>query len=167
MISDVRRLCAERCREKDYLSVALFRARQKARRAQAIHRCKEAAQMCAPSRLKGPPPQTKALVQERIGVLGMTEKIEDLQGRTEIVHKHFSDLFTDTTEEVTPEWIERRWPRETLEALPVSDGEEIREITLAFRKRTSCVKNQVVIEMPGSWMRMFGSQLQVPFGADC
>ena len=54
----------------------------------------------------------------------MTEKIEDLQGRSEIAHKHFYALFTDTTtEEVTPEWIDRRWPRETLEALPVIDGE--------------------------------------------
>ena len=74
-------------------------------------------------------------------------KIEDLHGRTEIVHKHFRDLFTDTTNEVKPEWIERRWPRETLDALPVIDGERIREITWAFRKRTLCAEDQVVIEM--------------------
>ena len=50
----------------------------------------------------------------------MTENFEDLQGRTEIVHMHFCDLFTDTTEEVILERIDRRWPRET--RLPVIDG---------------------------------------------
>ena len=74
-------------------------------------------------------------------------KIEELQGRSEIVHKHFCELCTDTTNEGTPEWIERRWLRETLEPLPMIDGERIREITWAFRKRTSCVEDQVVIEM--------------------
>ena len=78
----------------------------------------------------------------------MTARCEDLQGRIEkIVQQHFSDLFTDTTEEVIPEWIERRWPKETLEALPLIDGERIREITWAFRKRTSCAEDQVVMEM--------------------
>ena len=64
MMSEIRRI---ESREKDAvrrntLTIALIRTRQKVRRAQAIHRCKEAAQMGAPSRLKGPPPQTKALV---------------------------------------------------------------------------------------------------------
>ena len=67
--SEICRIKAERCREKDAvrrktLTIALFRARQKFRRAQAIYRCKEAAQMGALSRLKGPPAPTKALVLE-------------------------------------------------------------------------------------------------------
>ena len=137
--SEVCRTNAERC----HLTIALLRARQKFRCAQATHRCKEAAQMGAPSRLKSPPPQTKAPMLGRIGDLGMKEQIENLQGLTDMVHKHFSDLFTDTTDEVIPEWIERRWPRETLDALPVIDGERIGEITVAFRKRTSCAGSRM------------------------
>ena len=158
MLSELRRLSAERSQEKDAvrrktLTIAQFRARQKVRRAQATHRCKEAAQMGAPSRLD------KALVLERIDELVMMEKVEDIQGRMEIVHKHFCTLFTDTIEAVIPEWIDRRWLRETLEALPVIDGERVREITWAFRKRTSCAEDQVVIEMLREWTRICGTQL--------
>ena len=92
--------------------------------------------MGAPSRLKGPPAPTTAPILERIDELGTMVKIKDIQGRTEIVHKHFCSLFKDTTKAVIPEWIDRRWPRGTLEALPVVDGERVREITWAFRKRT-------------------------------
>ena len=123
--------------------------------------------MGAPSRLKGPPAPTKAPVLQRIDELGMMEKVEDIHGRMEIVHKHFCTLFTDTTKAVIPEWIDRRWPRETLEALPVIDGERVREIAWAFRKRTSCAEDHVVIEMLRSWTRISGTQLHVASGTDC
>ena len=63
------------------------------------------------------------------------------------MHKHFNELFTDTTDEVLPEWLGKRWPREVLEALPMIDGERVREITWAFRKRSSCAEDHVVIDM--------------------
>ena len=76
------------------------------------------------------------------------ETVEDIQGRMETVHKHFCIIFPDTTKAVIPEWIDRRWPKKkTLEALPVIDGERVREITWAFRKRTSCAEDHVVIEI--------------------
>ena len=80
---EMRRLCLERRREKDpvklmTLSTALHRARQKMRRTQATLRCKEATQLGAPSRLKGPPPQTRAPILERVDELGRTEKVETL-----------------------------------------------------------------------------------------
>ena len=79
--------------------------------------------MGAPSRLKGHSPQTKAPVLERIDELGMTEKMKTCKDVRKSYTEHFYVLFTDTTEEVVPEWIDRRWPRETLEALQVIDGE--------------------------------------------
>ena len=95
------RLCLERRREKDavkrkaFFSFALHRARQRMRRKQATLRCKEATQLGAPSRLKGPPPQTRAPVLERVDESGRTEKVEHPDGRTDIVHSHFKELFTD------------------------------------------------------------------------
>ena len=67
--------------------------------------------------------------------------------RTEVVRKHFWVLFTDTTNEVLPAWIEQRWPREVLKALPRVDAERVREITWMFRKKTSRADDHVVIEM--------------------
>ena len=122
------KLCQLHCSEQ----------RQKARRAHAIHRCKEATQMGAPSRLKGPPQRTRAPVPERIGEFGTVERIEELEGRTAIVHKHFC-------EPMKFYWFGLR--NETLEALAMIDGERVLEITWAFRKRTSCAEDQVVIEM--------------------
>ena len=146
---EIGRVNAERRREKDpikrkTLSIALYRARQKARRAQEI-RSKEATQMVVPSRLNAPPQRTRAPVLEHIDEDGNIEKIEDVKGRTEIVHKHFNELFTDPADEVLPEWIKKRWPKEILEALPMIDGERVREITWAFRKRTSCAEDHVVV----------------------
>ena len=37
------------------------------------------------------------------------ERVEDLLGRTDIVHDHFKELFTDPLHKETPEWIWRRW----------------------------------------------------------
>ena len=73
--------------------------------------------------------------------------MEHLQGRTEIVHEHFKELFNDTSHADIPESIEQRWPWETLESLPLIDGERVREIAWAFRNRTWCVEDQIVIEM--------------------
>ena len=42
---------------------------------------------------------------------GNTEKVEEITGRTEIVRRHFCDLFTDASDEVLLEWIEQRWPK--------------------------------------------------------
>ena len=103
------------------------------RRKQATLRCKEATQLGAPSRLKG---QT-----------GRTEKVERLKGRTDIVHGQFKELCTDPSQAEILEWIEQRWPCETLHSLPMIDGERVWEIAFAFRKRTSCAEDQVVIEM--------------------
>ena len=85
--------------------------------------------MEAPSRLNAPPQKTRARV---------LEKMKDITGRSEIVRRHFCELFTDTADEVLPEWIDQRWPREILEALPRIDAERVREITWTLRKRTSC-----------------------------
>ena len=132
---EMRRLCQERRREQDpvkrkTLSIALHRARQKMRRKQATLRCKEATQLGEPSRLKGPPPQTRAPVLERVDETGRTEKVEHLKGRTDIVHGHFKELFTDPSHAEIPEWIEQRWPCETLHSLPMIDGERVREIAV-------------------------------------
>ena len=58
----------------------------------------------APSRLQVPPPSTRAPILEELGRDGTTERVQDLQGRTDIVHKHFKELFT--------EWMWQRWPYE-------------------------------------------------------
>ena len=75
-----------------------------------------------------------------------TEKVDRLDGRTDIVHKHFKELFTDHSRAVIPEWIEQRWPCEILLALPMIDGARVREIAFDFRI-TSCAGDQIVIEM--------------------
>ena len=64
------------------------------RREQADLRFKKAAEMEAPSRLQRPPPATRAPMLEKLRSDGTTERVEDLQGRTDIVHNHFKDLFT-------------------------------------------------------------------------
>ena len=62
------------------------------------------------------------------------EKVEHLQGRTDIVHEHFQGLFTDPSHAEVPEWIEQRWPLESLFSLPMIDGERVRENAFDFRR---------------------------------
>ena len=157
---EMRRLCLERRREKDAvkrktLSIALHRVRRKMRRNQATPRCNETTQLGAPSRLQGPPPQTRAPVVERVNESGRKENVEYLIGRSDIVHDHFKELFTDPSHAETSEWIEQRWLRENLHSLPTIDGERVKETAFAFRKRTSCAEDMVVIEM----LREFDSDI--------
>ena len=148
----VRRLCLERRREKEplkrkRLSIALHRARQVMRRKQADLRFKKAVEMGAPSRLQGPPRPTRAPILEKLRSDGTTERVEDLQGRTDIVHNHFVELVTDPLHTETPEWIWQRWPYEVLQSLPAIDSQRVREAAFAFRERTSCAEDHLVIEM--------------------
>ena len=53
--------------------------------------------------------------------MGRTEKMEHLQGRTDIVHEHFKDYFTDPLHAEVPEWIGQGWLWETLHSLPMTD----------------------------------------------
>ena len=115
-----------------------MRARQKMIRKQATLRCKEATQLGAPSLLKGPPPPTIAPMLERVDESGRTEKVEHLDGRTDTVHKHCKQLFTDHSHAVILELIEQRWPYDILLAFPVIDGARVHEVAFEFRKRTSC-----------------------------
>ena len=62
---EVCRLCLDRRWEKDPVK-RKTRARQNLSRTQALHRCNEATHLGAPSRLKGPPPQTRAPILDRI-----------------------------------------------------------------------------------------------------
>ena len=121
------------------------------RRKQADLRFNKAVEMGAPSRLQGPPPATRAPILEKLRSDGTTERVEDLQGRTDIVHNHFKELFTDPLHKETPEWIWQRWPREVLrevpQSLPTIDSQRVREAAYAFRKRTSCADDHLVIEM--------------------
>ena len=138
---EMRRLCLERRREKGPCETEdplhrTAQARQKMRRKQATLRCKEATQLRAPSRLKVPPPPTRAPILERVDESGTTEKVEHLDGRTDIVHRHFRELFTDHSNAAIPEWIEQPWPYEILLTLPMIDGARVREIAFEFRKRT-------------------------------
>ena len=78
----LRKICLERRREKDpaarkSLSIAdiLFMT---------------ASELGAPSRLKEAPP-----ILEKLSTDDHTDRIENLQGRTEILHDHFKELFTD------------------------------------------------------------------------
>ena len=128
------------------LTIALFRARQKVRRERAVFRCKEAVQIGAPSRLEGPPPRTRAPVLEKLENWG-PRKNEQLQGRIEIVHRHFLRALHRYYCRFSIDWIEKSWPGETLEVLPMIDAERVREVTWAFRKRTSCADDHMVIEM--------------------
>ena len=92
------------------------------RRKQTDLNFKTAVEAGAPSRLQGPPPPTRAPIVEKLGPDGTTERVEDLQGRTDIVHKHFKELFTYPLHKETPEWIWQRWPYEVLQSLPTIDG---------------------------------------------
>ena len=148
---EVRRLGVER-REKDPLqrktwSIALHRARQLMRRKQTDRNFKKAVEKGAPSRLQGPPPPTRALILEKLRSDGTTGRVEDLQGRTDIVHHHFKEPCTDPLRKETPEWTWQRWPREVLQSLPTIDSQRVREAAYAFRKRTSCADDHLVIEM--------------------
>ena len=53
----------------------------------------------------------------------------------------------DPLHKETPEWVWQRWPREVLQSLPTIDSQRVREAAYAFRKRTSCADDHVVIEM--------------------
>ena len=117
------------------------------RRKQGTLRCKEATQLGAPSRLKGPPPQTSAPILDRVGETGRTERVEHLQGRTDIVHEHFKELFTDPSHAELLDWIEQRQACESLFSLPMIDGAQVREFAFDSRKRTSFAADRVVIEM--------------------
>ena len=103
--------------------------------------------MEAPSRLQGPSPPTRAPILEILGSDGTTVRVEDLLGRTDIVHNHFKELFTDPRHEEGPHWLWQRWPHEVLNSLPTIDSKRVREAAYAFRKRTSCAEDHLVIEM--------------------
>ena len=93
--------------------------------------------MEAPSRLQGPPPATRAPILEKLRS----------DGTTGIVHNHFKELFSDQLHKETPEWTWQRWPREVLQSLPTINSQRVRKAAYAFRKRTSCVDDHLVIEM--------------------
>ena len=81
--NEIRRLNDERKREKDpvkrkFLSIAVFRARRKARRAQETQRCKDAIQWRALSRVNAPLQKTKTPVLERVDEEGNIEKVEEI-----------------------------------------------------------------------------------------
>ena len=80
---------------------------------------------------------------------GGLRKKKHLNGRTDVVHEHFKELFTDPSHAELPDWIEQRWPCESILSLPMIDGVRVSEIAFAFRKRTSCAADHVVIEMFG------------------
>ena len=71
---------------------------------------------------------------EKLGPDGTTGRVEDLQGRTDIVHNHFKELFTDPLHKETPERFWQRWPCEVLQSLPTIDSQRVREAAFAFRK---------------------------------
>ena len=130
---EVRRLWLERRREKEplkrkSLSIALCRARQVLRRKQADLRFKKAVEAGAPSRLQGPPLSLRS-----------RRSWDQTDGTTE--------RFTDPLHKETPEWIWQRWPWEVLPSLPTIDSQRVREAAFAFRKRTSCGEDHVVMEM--------------------
>ena len=56
------------------------------------------------------------------------------------------ELFTDLLHWETPEWVWQRWPRKVLQSLPLIDSQRVREVTFAFRQRTSCAEDHMVIE---------------------
>ena len=147
---EVRRLGVERNCEEDLvkrkrLSIALFRARQLMRREQTDLNPKKAVEAAAPSCLQGPPPPARPDPGE-FGAGWHHEKVEDVQGRTTIAHQHFKELSTDPRQKV-PERIWQRWPYEILQSLPTIDSERVRDAAYAFRKRTSCADDHLVIEM--------------------
>ena len=78
---------------------------------------------------------------------GTIKKVEDLDGRTNIVHQHFKELFTDPLQKGIPEWIWQRWPFEVLQSLPTIDSERVRDAAYSLRRRTSCADEHLVIEM--------------------
>ena len=144
-LMEVRGLCLERRREREplkrkSLSIALCRARQAMRREQADLMFKKAVVMGAPARLQGPPPPTRTPTLEKLTADGTTERVEDPQGRTDTVHDHFKEPFTDPLHKETPEWICQRWPWEVQQSLPTIDSQRVREAVFAFRNCTSCAK---------------------------
>ena len=60
--------------------------------------------------MKGPPPQSRAPILEKVDETRRTEKVEHLQGCTDIVHEHIKELFTDPSHAEILEWVEQRWP---------------------------------------------------------
>ena len=48
-----------------------------------------------------------------------TEKVEHLDGRADIVHRHFKDLFTTNLMLSYLSGIEQQWPYEIILALPM------------------------------------------------
>ena len=60
----------------------------------------------------------------RVDETGRTEKVEHLQGRTDVVHEHFKELFSFS--------------------LPMIGGDRVREVAFDFRKSTSCAADHVV-----------------------
>ena len=69
------------------------------------------------------------------------ERVEALHGRTDIVHDHFKELFTDPLHKEAPEWIWQRWPWEVLRSRPIIDSQRVMKAAFAFRKRTSCAED--------------------------
>ena len=127
------------------MSIALCRARQLMRRTQTDLNFKKAVEAGAPSRLQGPPSPTRAPILEKLGAVFTTEKVEDLDGRTSIVHQHFME--SDPRQKEISEWIWQRWSYEVLQSLPTIDSERVRGSVYAVRKRTSCADDHLVIEM--------------------
>ena len=67
--------------------------------------------------------------------------MEDLDGRTSIVHQHFK------ARKKFRNGYGGDGPYEVLQSLPTIDSERVRDAAYAFRKRTSCADDHLVIKM--------------------
>ena len=97
------------------------------RRKQTDLNFEKAVEAGAPSRLQGPPPPTRAPILEKLGADGTIGRVEDLDGRTSIVHQQFKELFTDAMQKENPECIWQRWTYGVLQSLPTIDSEKVRD----------------------------------------
>ena len=114
---------------------------------QADLRFKTATEQGAPSRSKGALPPTQAPILKKLGTDGKLDRMDNLQGRTDIIHDHIKELFTDPLDWETPKWIWQRWPREVSQSLPRIDSQTVREVTCAFCQLTTCAEDHLVIDM--------------------
>ena len=115
----VERRCEKELLNRRRLSIALFRAPQVMRRTQADSVFKKAVDMGAPSRLQGPHLRPVLRSWRNWDQMAWT------RGRR------------------SSRWMLQRWPWEVLQV----HSQRVREAASAFRKRTSCADDHLVIEM--------------------
>ena len=66
-----------------------------------------------------------------------------------MIHEFYNRCFSSdgNVNDTVPDWVDKRWNSEVLEAFPEITGQLVRTALLSFKKGKACADDLVVVEM--------------------